>query len=131
MENVYQKAEELGKAILNSQAYSEMNLVEQEAVESEQVQSLAQQRNESRLTVESLLQTPEVDREALEEASAKLKAAEDALQALPIMAALEEKRAAFATMMNDVNKLIQFALTGEMPEESGCGGNCGGCSGCH
>lgn len=130
MENVYQKAEELGKAILQSQAYSEMNIAEQAAMDNDQVQNLAQDRNDARQKVQDLLQTPQVDRAALEEASAALKVAEEALQALPMMIALEEKQQAFANMMNDVNKLIQYALTGEMPQESGCGGNCGSCGGC-
>lgn len=130
MEKVYQKAEELGNAILQSQAYSEMSIAEQEAMQSEQVQALAQARNEARQKVESLLQTPQVDRTNLEEASAALKAAEEGMQALPIMAQLEEKRMVFANMMNQVNKLIEYALTGQMPQDNGCSGNCGSCGGC-
>lgn len=35
----------------------------------------------------------------------------------------------FEELMNQVNNLIQFCINGE--ENSGCGGNCGCCSGCH
>ena len=41
-----------------------------------------------------------------------------------------EARGVFSAMMNQVNQVLQFMVTGET-EEAGCSGNCGSCDGCH
>ncbi len=129
MKEVFLKAEALGQALVESQAFTKMNLAEQEATQNPVVMEAAEKRNVLRAQVEALLQVKEVDRTALEAASQELKQAEEALMALPEIAKLEEERLVFANMMNQVNKLIQYALTGEMPQDS-CEGSCAGCSGC-
>ena len=129
MKEVFLQAEALGKALVESQVFTEMNIVEQEAMGNPKVMEAAEKRNVLRAQVEALLQEKDVDRSALEGASQELKEAEEALMTLPELVKLEEKRLVFANMMNQVNKLIQYALTGEMPQDE-CAGSCAGCSGC-
>ena len=42
----------------------------------------------------------------------------------------DDARSEFNSLIGQINQVLQFIVTGRM-EESGCGGDCGSCSGCH
>ena len=130
MKNVFDKAEELGKAILESEEFAAMNMAEQAAMADEATLTAAEKAGEARQRVEGLLQTPGADKDALEAAGKELEEAESTLHQLPLIKDLDEKRNRFTFMMNEMNNIIQYTLTGEEPQ-SGCSGSCSSCSGCN
>ena len=53
------------------------------------------------------------------------------MNAMPAVDAMTASRQRFSEMMNQVNHVMQFIITGEVETTGGCSGNCGACSGCH
>jgi len=46
--------------------------------------------------------------------------------------ALTEARGEFTGLINQVNQVLQFIVTGRMDDpEGGCSGSCATCGGCH
>ena len=43
---------------------------------------------------------------------------------------MTQARSEFTGLINQVNQVLQFIVTGRMEEES-CGGDCSSCGGCH
>lgn len=44
---------------------------------------------------------------------------------------MTSSRQRFSEMMTQVNKILEFIITGEVAQSGGCSGNCGSCGGCH
>ena len=53
------------------------------------------------------------------------------LTAMPAVDAMTSARQQFSELMNQVNHVLEFIITGELPQSGGCSGNCSSCSGCH
>lgn len=62
---------------------------------------------------------------------AQLDEAKRQMDAIPAVSAMMSSRERFSEMMNQVNHVMQFIITGETQDGSGCSGNCGACAGCH
>ena len=43
--------------------------------------------------------------------------------------AMNDAQTAFSEVLNQVNQVLRFVITGQV-DEGGCGGNCSGCTGC-
>ena len=59
---------------------------------------------------------------------------DDAQQTLNAMPAVDEMTTArqnFSELMNQVNHVLEFMITGEVEQSGGCTGNCASCGGCH
>ncbi|MDD3920844.1 MAG: YlbF family regulator [Eubacteriales bacterium] len=138
MEKVLNQAEQLAEAILESDEYIAMRLAERAALKDEAATNLITAYSEQRKEVENLLASSDMDHSALAEAGAKLEEAQKAMDENDLIKSMREANDVFNTMMQQVNKLIRFVVTGESDEEEGCscdscGGSCGdGCGeGCH
>ena len=53
------------------------------------------------------------------------------LNAMEVVEAMTTSRQQFSELMNQVNRVLEIIITGELPQSGGCSGNCSGCSGCH
>lgn len=127
MQNILEKARELGQAIAASEEQLNMRAAEDAVMEDAQASALMREYSELKLEVQQMLETEAPDEEALAAKSDRLQEAQDQLNDLPLVQQMLETRGAFAQMMTQVNQVIQFMVTGET---SDCGGDCGGCSGC-
>jgi cell fate (sporulation/competence/biofilm development) regulator YlbF (YheA/YmcA/DUF963 family) len=133
MEKVLNQAELLAEAILESQEYIRMRLSEQAATKDPEATRLVADYNEKRSKVQDLLASNDLDHGALARAGEELEAVEAALEASPLLKTMRDARREYSDMMDKVNAIIQFVITGEEPEEAGgCGGSCSSCGGgCH
>ena len=132
MEKVLLQAELLAEAILESEQYIHMRLSEQAAMKDEGATVLVAEYQEKRSNVENLLSANDLNHEELAAAGAALETAEKTLDEYALLKDMRDAREAFSDMMNKVNTIIKFVVTGESPEEeSGCSGSCGSCGGCH
>ena len=131
MENVLNQAEQLAEAILDSEIYIKMRIAEQAAMRDEEASGLISQYSERRSEVEKLLASNDLDHEALAVAGEKLEAAEKAVDDNMLIKVMRETNAAFSDMMQQVNKIIKYVVTGEMEQDEGCSGSCDSCGGCH
>lgn len=128
MQNILEKARELGLAIAESEEQKGMRTAEDAVMEDAQASSLMQEYSELKVQVQDMLESEAPDEQTLAEKSDRLQEVQDQLNDLPLVQRMLESRGAFAQMMAQVNQVIQFMVTGEEPSD--CGGDCGGCSGC-
>lgn len=132
MENVLNAAEQLAEAILESEEYIKMRLAEQAAMRDAVAAGLIAEYSECRTRVENLLAASDLDRDVLTEAGEKLEATEKSIDENVMLKTMREANANFGSMMQQVNKIIKYVVTGEGEgeEDTGCSGSCSSCSGC-
>lgn len=132
MENVLKQAEQLAEAILDSEVFIKMRLAERAAMSDETATNLITAYAEQRKVVENLLAASDMDHAALAEEGQKLEDAQKAMDDNTLIKAMRGTNDEFTQMMQQVNKIIRFVVTGESDEEESCSGSCESCGGsCH
>ena len=132
MEKVLNQAEQLAEAILESEEFINMRLAEQAAMKDEAATKLIADYTEQRNVIEQLLAANDMDHDKLAEEGAKLESIEHEIDANDMIKKMQDTNAAFTSMMQKVNQIIKFVVTGEKEEEAGgCSGSCATCGGCH
>jgi len=125
---VLKKARELGETLQNCETFVELSEAQAEMEADEECLDLLMQMNEMEQDLQMLIQTEGPDSESVQKKTEEYRAArtqaEDHMKILRYQGAAQS----FQQMMNQVNQIIQFFLTGD--DGNGCGGNCEGCSGC-
>ena len=129
MEKVLNQAELLAEAILESEEYINMRLAEQAAMKDEKATQLIAAYTEKRQAVENLLADANMDHGALSKAGEELQNVEHAIDENEVLNRMRQTNEAFSQMMQKVNSIIRYVVTGEEEEES-CGGSCSSCGGC-
>ena len=133
MNLVFQKTRELGEALMQSEEYTAMKALEDRAMGNEEAAMTMGKFIETKQALEELLMSDDPDAEALRALSAQMDELQEHLQLIDDIHQLTEARNAFSSLIEQVNGVLRFIITGEMPdgeEEEGCGGNCGACGGC-
>ena len=74
---------------------------------------------------------PDCDAETLSNYGKELDEIQQKLNAMPVVDAMTSARQQFSAIMNQVNSVLEYIITGELQQGGGCSGNCSGCSGCH
>ena len=132
MENVLKQAEQLAEAILDSEIFIKMRLAERAAMSDETAGNLIAAYAEQRKVVENLLAASDMDHATLALEGEKLEEAQKAMDDNTLIKAMRDTNDEFTRMMQQVNKIIRFVVTGESDEEDGCSGSCESCGGsCH
>ena len=130
MEKVLEQARLLAEAIAESDVYQKMHQCENDAMKDAEATRAIADFVEKRQKVESLLAEGNMDHTALAEASKAMEDAEKKVNEQPKVRAMQEARGEFTQMMNNVNQILRFIITGEMEDNSGCSGSCESCGGC-
>lgn len=130
MEHVLNAAEQLAEAILESEEYIKMRLAEQAAMRDAVAAGLIAEYSERRTQVENLLASNDLDHTVLAAAGEKLEATEKAIDENVMLKTMRDANADFSSMMQQVNKIIKYVVTGEGEEDAGCSGSCASCGGC-
>ena len=131
MDVVFQKTRELGQALMESEAYLNMKAAEDRAMANEEAARTMGEYLEKRQQLQALMQSENPDPGALKRISDEMDAAQERLQMIDDIAALTEARNEFNALIGQINQVLQFIVTGEMEQPSGCSGSCATCSGCH
>ena len=135
MREVMNKAQELAEAILDSECYREMKKTEAEMRRDPDAAAVLGEMIEKRNRVEEILASSDMDPNELAEASREMEEAEKRMNENMKIIELKEKRKAFQTMMDNVNKILRLVITGEVKDDSrgtvACSGDCTACGGCH
>ena len=130
MEKVLEQARLLAEAIAESDVYQKMHQCENDAMKDAEATRAIADFVEKRQKVESLLAEGNMDHTALAEASKAMEDAEKKVNEQPKVRAMQEARGEFTQMMNKVNQILRFIITGETEDNSGCSGSCESCGGC-
>ena len=131
MNMVFQKTRELGEALLQSEEYVAMKELEERAMGNQEAAQTMGKFIETKQKLEEMLMSDDPDAEALRALSSEMDELQEHLQMIEDIHELTEARNAFSGLIEQVNGVLRFIITGEMAEEEdGCGGNCAGCAGC-
>lgn len=132
MNMVFQKTRELGEALLQSEEYLKMKQVEDRAMKNSEAAETMGKYIETKQQLEQMLMDDEPDPEALRALSQQMDGHQEHLQMIDDIQALTEARENFSELIEQVNKVLKFIITGQMDDpdaDDGCGGNCSGCGG--
>ena len=87
---------------------------------------------EKRGQIQQMMQDGNPDPGALKRLSDEMDADQERLQMMDDITALTQARGEFTGLINQVNQVLQFIVTGRMDDpDGGCSGSCATCGGCH
>ena len=130
MNKVQECARALGEAIVASEEYKNMQIAEADAMNDPAAAEAMSRFMELRAKMDEAMGMREPNPEVLAEYGKQMDDVQRTLNSLPSIDAMTSSRQAFSGLMNQVNKILEFIIAGEV-EQGGCSGNCSGCSGCH
>lgn len=131
MDEVFKKTRELGQALLECETYQKMKAAEDRAMQNREAAELMGSFLEKRSELHALMQSENPDPGALKRLSDEMDSDQEKLQMMDDIAALTEARNEFNGLINQINQVLQFIVTGKMDEPEGCTGSCSTCAGCH
>ena len=131
MSKVQDCARALGEAIVASEEDQNMQLCEK-AAESDPAAAEAMGRYmELHAAVNQEMGNEEPDAEKIARLGREMDEIQQTLSALPAVEEMTAARQRFSGLMDQVNKILEFIITGDVQEGGGCSGNCSSCGGCH
>ena len=131
MDNVFAKTRELGEALLNSETYQRMKQAEDRAMQNTEAAETMARFLEKRQALQALMQSENPDPGAMKRLSDEMDEAQARMQMIDDIIALTQARNEFNGLINQINQVLQFIVTGRMDEPEVCSGSCDTCSGCH
>lgn len=129
MTEIIEKTKELGKLIQDSKQVKEFNLAKIAYDSDEEVQRLIQEFNLHKMTMMSLTQGEEQDQERIKEVEERIKDVYEKIMATDKMQQFQAASKAVQELLNQVNGIISYYVTGEEPTD--CTHDCSTCGGCH
>ena len=129
MTEIIEKTKELGKLIQDSEQVKNFNLAKAAYDSDEEVQRLIQEFNLHKMTMMSLTQGEEQDQQRIQEVEERIKAVYEKIMATDKMQKFQAASKAVQELLNQVNGVISFYVTGEEPSD--CTHDCSTCGGCH
>lgn len=131
MSKVTDCARALGEAIVASDEYKNMQIAESAAMSDPAVADAMARYMEIKNTLGEVMCQPDADADLISKYGQEMDEIQQKLTAMPAVDAMTGARQKFSEMMNQVNSVLEYIITGELPQQGGCSGNCSGCSGCH
>ncbi|MDO5376868.1 MAG: YlbF family regulator [Clostridia bacterium] len=131
MSKVTECARALGEAIVASDEYKNMQITEKAAMSDPAVAEAMGRFLELKEALGNVMRQEEPDPDLIASYGQEMDEVQQKLNAMPAVDAMTSSRQQFSELMNQVNHVLQFMLTGEVEQGGGCTGNCGSCGGCH
>lgn len=129
MSEILEKARELGTMMAESNELKHFRAMEAVFYSDEEAQKVLNHYQARREEITAKMRETEMSPEALRSFQEELQGCMAELTANKVVNDYLEAKSAFNKVVTQVNSIISYCIEGE--EESGCGGNCSGCSGCH
>lgn len=124
--NITEKAHELGKMIKESPEMAAMDKAEEVQKNDEDAQALLQEFNLKRMNLARDMQAGKIEQaEAIQKNNA---AFSEMVEKSKTIRDYVEAKKAFDKLVQDINGIINYYITGQEP---GCTHNCSTCGGCH
>ncbi len=125
--NIIEKAKELGLMLAESKEFIRMTTAEQAQSSDPDAQLLMAAYNKTRESLMSRAQSPDITPQELQAIRGELEQEHGKLMQSPSISEYIAAMGEFNSLMQGVNSAIAFYIS---PQDD-CGGDCGGCSGCH
>ena len=124
--DILEKTRELGQMIVDSEQMKAYKAAEEAQAKDEEAQAIMQEYNIKRMNLARDMQNGKISRE--EAVAENTKAFDEVLQKSASIKNYVEAKKAFDNLVNQVNRIINYYITGEDPN---CTHDCSTCSGCH
>lgn len=130
MAEIFDKARELGEAIIESKEYQELKKAEAEQENDPEAMKLLKDYSDLRAKLAQEIQKGDVSEERMKEVRSELEAAYEKVTENDHITAYINAQRMFQAIIDQMNNIISFHITGKMP--GGCSGSCESCGGnCH
>ena len=133
--DVIAMARELGAALQQSDEYTAYNVAKSAADGDEVLQGMIGEFNLKKLALSAEVQKEDKDQEKLAALNEEVRTIYAKIMAHPTMAAYNTTKSELDRLLNFLQQILVYSANGEDPatieEETSCGGDCSGCSGCH
>lgn len=127
MAEIFEKARELGEAIIESNEYKELKEAELRQENDEEALTLLKEYSEVRSRLASEIQKGDVSEERIAQIREELEEAYSKMTTNDAITAYINAQRTFQAIIDQMNSIISFHITGKMP--GGCSGNCSSCGG--
>ena len=129
MDAVFQKTRELGQALIESDVYQAMKAAEEKAARNQEAAETMNRYLQLRAQIQEILSRENPDSAVLKKLSDEMDETQEKLNMIDDIIAMTQARSAFSDLINQVNQVLQFIVTGQVPGESECSGSCSSCGG--
>lgn len=126
---IFDKARELGEAIVTSNEYKTLKLAEAKQEQDEEAMKLLQEYGALRKTLGEEVAKGDVGKERMEEIRSAVEEAYEKVTTNDTIVEYLNAQSAFQAIIDQMNTIISYHITGQLP--GGCGGSCATCGGCH
>ena len=128
---IIEKAQELGTMIADSEERVRMTNAADAMNANEEAVELLKTYNDNRKAATEKLRGTNPSKEDLQEFKAYVQAEFDKIAGNKLIAEYIEANKDFDNMVQQVNAVLSYFITGQESNEGGCSGNCSSCKGCH
>lgn len=132
MNEVFEKTRELGEAIQRSDEYLALKAAEAKAMKNIEAADAMAKYMELRRQMELMVTQGDKDWAKIKQISDEMETWQERMNMVDDIIHLNQAQKAFSTLIDEVNSVLRFIVTGEMPseEKGGCSGSCASCHGC-
>lgn len=128
---IIEKAQELGQMIAESEERARVDETGMKMNADEEAVELLRVYNENRKNATDKLRGTNPSKEELEEFKAYVDAEFKKIVDNKLISDYIEASRDFDNMVNQVNAVLSYFITGQESGDGGCSGNCSSCSSCH
>ena len=129
MEEILQKAKELGMMIADSQEFATLKAAEEAQLADSEATALMAGYAAKRDELSAKMATPDITKEEIEAIKKEYQDEFDKICENKNIKNYLDANRSFAMLIEQVNSIIGYFVKGG--ESSGCSGNCSSCGGCH
>lgn len=129
MNEILQKAKELGIMIAESGEFEMLKIAEERQLADPEAQKLMMEYATKRDALASKAQAPDTTKEEFESIKDEMQKEFEKMCENENVKAYLDASNTFSNLINQVNSIIGYFVKGG--EEGGCSGNCSSCGGCH
>ncbi len=126
--DVFEKARELGEAIVNSAEYKALKLAEARQEQDEEAVKLLSEYNALRRDLNEEISKGDVGAERMNEIRDAVSEAYEKAASNDSIADCINAQRAFQAIIDQMNAILSYHITGQLP--GGCSGSCSTCGGC-
>ena len=127
MAEIFEKARELGEAIIESKEYKELKEAELRQEQDEEALTLLKEYSDVRSRLAQEIQKGDVDDSRIAEIREELEEAYEKMTTNDSITAYINAQRTFQAIIEQMNNILSFHITGKIP--GGCSGNCSSCGG--
>lgn len=124
----FEKARELGELLLDTEKAKRLARAKAAYEADEKAAAAFENYNLKRSEVQAEISRGKLSKEEYTEALREFALLAEELKKDPLILEFSEAEAEFYALVSQTLEIIKATVTGE--QEDGCGGECGGCSGC-